>query len=134
MKWYSHILNPHLLSVSTDCHTFLTQSTFLSFTLKNVWWHQWMWAAHSLFFLLFFCSEGKCSTWQGKFRPPCLGPVAAIWMDTFTFLEVVMTTDRPIRWGWYVRKLMLHIEYMILVDVTDLFLCAFKIRNSEFNF
>lgn len=49
-------------------------------------------------------SKGKCFTWTGKSPPPCLGPAAARWMDTCTYLEVVMTMDRPIRLGWYLRK------------------------------
>lgn len=46
-------------------------------------------------------SKGKCFTWTGKSPLPCLGPAAARWMDTCTYLEVVMTMDRPIRLGWY---------------------------------
>lgn len=55
----------------------------------------------------FSYSEGKCSTWQGKSRPLCLGPAAAPWKDTCTYLGVLMTVDTPTRWGWYLRILVI---------------------------
>ena len=65
-----------------------------------VFWHSRV-VLHvlTLFFYLFGLFEGKCFTWLGRSLLLCLGPAAAPWTDTCTYLEVVMTTDRPVRWA-----------------------------------
>ncbi|XP_065822172.1 kelch domain-containing protein 1-like isoform X2 [Labrus bergylta] len=58
-------------------------------------------------------AHGKCFTCQGKSLPPCLGPAAAPWMVTCTYLEAAMTSDRPIRivyFGGYGHKLLTDVD------------------------
>ena len=62
-------------------------------------WHSRVLSHVLTIFYLFCLFEGKCFTWLGRSLPLCLGPAAAPWTDTCTYLEVVMTMDRPIRWG-----------------------------------
>lgn len=52
------------------------------------------------FYLYFFFFEGRFFIWRGTHLRPCLGPAAAHWMDTCTYLEAVMTMARPIWWDW----------------------------------
>ncbi len=73
-----------------------------------------VWTSEQFIHIFLTCFEGKCSTWQGKSLPLCLGPAAALWMGSCMYLEAVIELDRPIRWGWNLQSTQLMTPWLWL--------------------